>query len=431
MLTYLPATEPLLPALKALNSDIFPIQYNDSFYASVLVNASFSVLDDHKTAIDSESDTETESEKESEQRLVGAICCRREPPPPPPPSIPSIPSSTTFPHSQNTQNPQPTQPTPNDSLYIMTIGVLDTFRGKGIGSSLLTSLLEQARTALPPLDSVRLHVHVANTSALRFYRKHGFELVQTVYGYYRLNKGVEPPDAYYLMFDLRGRRDCDVVCIVCEGRCGCSLRRRVGGGGGGGGGALSNVKVRYETLLEVGGGNQSVSSVGVAAAATEYRNLDPFKQRLSRLPPRSSSATNSHSSKPWNPREECVKNENGTDQMEESDSARVRSWDYQQKASIASRLQEHLPQQKPTIASRLQEYAPQQYYQHQQPYQQTYQQQYQQHYQQQLYNQQQRLYQQQSSHNRPPPPSPPTYAPPSTSSYQMFREYVPPSEYNE
>ncbi|ORY40357.1 acyl-CoA N-acyltransferase, partial [Rhizoclosmatium globosum] len=396
MLTYLPATEPLLPALKALNSDIFPIQYNDSFYASVLVNASFSVLGGTTTTTTPFTTFDTFLHH-----------------------LPSL-SKHSKPSTHST--------TPNDSLYIMTIGVLDTFRGKGIGSSLLTSLLEQARTALPPLDSVRLHVHVANTSALRFYRKHGFELVQTVYGYYRLNKGVEPPDAYYLMFDLRGRRDCDVVCIVCEGRCGCSLGRRVGGGGGGG--ALSNVKVRYETLLEVGGGNQSVSSVGVAAAATEYRNLDPFKQRLSRLPPRSSSATNSHSSKPWNPREECVKNENGTDQMEESDSARVRSWDYQ-KASIASRLQEHPPQQKPTIASRLQEYAPQQYYQHQQPYQQTYQQQYQQHYQQQLYNQQQRLYQQQSSHTRPPPPSPPTYAPPSTSSYQMFREYVPPSEYNE
>jgi ribosomal protein S18 acetylase RimI-like enzyme len=50
----------------------------------------------------------------------------------------------------------------------------------------------------PSIDQVCLHVHVKNQNALNLYLRFGFEIEQTLYGYYATNPGVEPPDAYFL-----------------------------------------------------------------------------------------------------------------------------------------------------------------------------------------------------------------------------------------
>jgi RimJ/RimL family protein N-acetyltransferase len=53
------------------------------------------------------------------------------------------------------------------------MSVLATWRGRGVGDALLTSLLEWARES-PLIEKVCLSVFVENDRALRLYRKHGF-----------------------------------------------------------------------------------------------------------------------------------------------------------------------------------------------------------------------------------------------------------------
>lgn len=94
--------------------------------------------------------------------LVGAVCCRREP----------------------------------NRLYIMTLGVLTSYRGVGVGEQLLRFVFER----LVPkqgaaLQDVYLHVQINNDDALRFYAKHGFIRGDQVDGYY---KSVSPDAAFLL-----------------------------------------------------------------------------------------------------------------------------------------------------------------------------------------------------------------------------------------
>lgn len=50
----------------------------------------------------------------------------------------------------------------------------------------------------PEIKQVYLHVWTANEDAIRFYTKHGFEKGEKLEGYYKMNRGVEPPDAWRL-----------------------------------------------------------------------------------------------------------------------------------------------------------------------------------------------------------------------------------------
>jgi ribosomal protein S18 acetylase RimI-like enzyme len=98
--------------------------------------------------------------------LVGAVCCRRE----------------------------------ANRLYIMTLGVLSSYRGIGVGEQLLRFVFER----LVPkqggaLSDVYLHVQISNDDALRFYAKHGFVRGEKVDGYY---KSVSPDAAFVLSCTL-------------------------------------------------------------------------------------------------------------------------------------------------------------------------------------------------------------------------------------
>lgn len=44
-----------------------------------------------------------------------------------------------------------------------------------------------------------LHVHTVNESAIKFYLKHGFKIIQTIPNYYRR---LEPSSAHFLCLDL-------------------------------------------------------------------------------------------------------------------------------------------------------------------------------------------------------------------------------------
>ena len=75
-----------------------------------------------------------------------------------------------------------------NSVYIMTLGVVDEFRGKGIASELLKMVREMAEQQ-QSIKMVQLHVVVYNQSAIGFYRKNGYELIERISNHYHFLGG--------------------------------------------------------------------------------------------------------------------------------------------------------------------------------------------------------------------------------------------------
>lgn len=65
------------------------------------------------------------------------------------------------------------------------MGLVPEFRGQGLGSQLLTSVLEHAKKS--GLEKVELHVYTSNTPAVALYKKFGFEQEGLIKNYRKLD----------------------------------------------------------------------------------------------------------------------------------------------------------------------------------------------------------------------------------------------------
>ena len=149
-----PVTEKNVEQVKKLNLAVFPVRYNDKFYADL-----WKPPIQEYTQLGYFSDI-----------LVGAICARVEPA-----------EGSTF------------------KVYIMTIGVLAPYRRLGIGKQLLEELMKTC-TSQENCVEVYLHVQVNNQEAIDFYQKFGFSVGEVMKDYY---KKIEPPDAVVLSKKLK------------------------------------------------------------------------------------------------------------------------------------------------------------------------------------------------------------------------------------
>nr|SVE88920.1 EOG090X0ED2 [Daphnia sinensis] len=140
-----------LQQLKRLNQVVFPVSYNDKFYKDILEAGELAKLAYYNDIV------------------VGAVCCR----------IDVLDGSR--------------------RLYIMTLGCLAPYRKRGIGAKMLEHVLNYVEKD-GDFHSIFLHVQVNNQSAIDFYKKFGFEIVETKEQYY---KRIEPADAHVLMKLLR------------------------------------------------------------------------------------------------------------------------------------------------------------------------------------------------------------------------------------
>ncbi len=88
-----------------------------------------------------------------------------------------------------------------DKIYIMTLGVLPSYRGRAVGSKLVQSLIdfagsEESKTLVSGnVKEVMLHVQISNGDAIKFYERLGFEKGEMVENYY---KRIDPPHCYIL-----------------------------------------------------------------------------------------------------------------------------------------------------------------------------------------------------------------------------------------
>ncbi|XP_068652567.1 uncharacterized protein [Aristolochia californica] len=132
--------------LKKLNAALFPVRYNDKYYADALCSGEFT-----KLAYFSDI-------------CVGAIACRLE-----------------------------KKEGGTVRIYIMTLGVLAPYRGFGVGTRLLNHVLDLC--SKQNTLEIYLHVQTNNEDAINFYKKFGFEIAETIQNYYN---NITPPDCYVL-----------------------------------------------------------------------------------------------------------------------------------------------------------------------------------------------------------------------------------------
>jgi N-alpha-acetyltransferase 50 len=145
--------------LRKINMASFPIQYNESFYHDIGKRRNDDL---NKFAY-------------WNGYVVGAICTRVEP---------VVPGDTM------------SRTTSGKRLYIMTLAVLAAYRGRGIGSQLLTSVLHHVDTHMPEVTEIALHVQISNQGAIKFYtERFGFTHGDLVENYYRR---IDPPHCYWL-----------------------------------------------------------------------------------------------------------------------------------------------------------------------------------------------------------------------------------------
>ncbi|CAK9176318.1 unnamed protein product [Ilex paraguariensis] len=134
-----------LMQLKKLNSVLFPVRYNDKYYADALASGEFTKLAYYSDI------------------CVGSIACRLE------------------------------KEDGAVRVYIMTLGVLAPYRGLGIGTKLVNHVLDLS--SKQNIGEIYLHVQTNNDDAINFYKKFGFEITDTIHNYY-IN--ITPPDCYVL-----------------------------------------------------------------------------------------------------------------------------------------------------------------------------------------------------------------------------------------
>jgi ribosomal protein S18 acetylase RimI-like enzyme len=145
--------------LKKLNTVVFPVSYNDKFYKDVLLAGELARLAYYNDLV------------------VGGVCCRVD----------------------LTEGQR--------RLYIMTLGCLAPYRRLGIGTKMWNHVLNYVEQD-GNFDSIFLHVQVNNESAIKFYQKFGFSIVETKPAYY---KRIEPADAHVLQKTLRVNNNANTV----------------------------------------------------------------------------------------------------------------------------------------------------------------------------------------------------------------------------
>ncbi|BDA41021.1 probable N-alpha-acetyltransferase 50 [Coccomyxa sp. Obi] len=74
-----------------------------------------------------------------------------------------------------------------NALYILTVGVLEPVRHRGIGSKLLAAILEQAKERC--CSSVYLHVIEYNAAAIAFYKRNRFQEIALLHNFYFIGSG--------------------------------------------------------------------------------------------------------------------------------------------------------------------------------------------------------------------------------------------------
>lgn len=171
--------------LRKINRATFPVKYDDNFYKGILEqqNAGLNKFAYYR------------------DKVVGAVCSRIEP----------ISNSGDFDNDRD-HCEDGGGSLSSYRVYIMTLAVLAAYRGRGIGSEMLRTVLEYCNRRptyrgdgevdrLVVVSEIFLHVQICNHDAIRFYtERFDFEQGEMVENYYRR---INPPHCFLLSKKLK------------------------------------------------------------------------------------------------------------------------------------------------------------------------------------------------------------------------------------
>ncbi|RYR35814.1 hypothetical protein Ahy_A10g050914 [Arachis hypogaea] len=86
-------------------------------------------------------------------------------------------------------------------VYILTLGVVDTYRKLGIASSLIKEVIKYA-SSISTCRAVYLHVISYNNPAIFLYKKMSFKCIRRLQGFYLING--QHYDSYLFMYYVMG-----------------------------------------------------------------------------------------------------------------------------------------------------------------------------------------------------------------------------------
>lgn len=86
-------------------------------------------------------------------------------------------------------------------IYILTLGVVESYRNLGIATSLIREVIKYA-SSIPTCRAVYLHVISYNNSAIRLYKKMLFKCVRRLFGFYLING--QHYDSYLFVYHVNG-----------------------------------------------------------------------------------------------------------------------------------------------------------------------------------------------------------------------------------
>ncbi|RPB14738.1 hypothetical protein P167DRAFT_572030, partial [Morchella conica CCBAS932] len=188
-----PPTAQNIASLRRLNSLLLPINYPKSFYNDILASPTTTRLtrlavwlhnvtpaDPPPTDGDGDGDGELQ-QQEDLGVTVGGVRCRLELPAPPPQEVvEGVEGDGEGAGGEEEEGGIQT----GGAIYIMTLCTLSPYRHLGVGTRLVASVLRAAVEM--GCKEVYAHVWEANTEALEWYRRRGFDVDtgEVVKGYY-------------------------------------------------------------------------------------------------------------------------------------------------------------------------------------------------------------------------------------------------------
>ncbi|KAF8380730.1 hypothetical protein HHK36_028220 [Tetracentron sinense] len=97
-------------------------------------------------------------------------------------------------------------------VYILTLGVVESYRNLGIATSLIREVIKYA-SSIPTCRAVYLHVIAYNDPAIHFYKKMLFDCVRMLPNFYYING--QHYDSYLFVYHVNGGRyPCSPLDIV-------------------------------------------------------------------------------------------------------------------------------------------------------------------------------------------------------------------------
>eukprot|EP00927_Polykrikos_kofoidii_P039132 TRINITY_DN3355_c0_g2_i2.p1 TRINITY_DN3355_c0_g2~~TRINITY_DN3355_c0_g2_i2.p1 ORF type:complete len:380 (-),score=57.43 TRINITY_DN3355_c0_g2_i2:63-1202(-) len=211
-LTFRPLQEDDFDEMIALHTEWFPVSYSEAFYKRSVRGQLFTLVATISRAQDSSGDSTSFDMSRpagcrSEEALLGMItmstCCEHHAR-----DIDSVLAGdcTTLCDaiSQDAVDDDGELTKTGCLAYILTLGVVDGFRRKGLAGELLRRMIQHVDRHMVHVQAVYLHVITYNTAAIRLYESLGFKRVAQFANFYSLQG--TPYDSYlYALYRHGGR----------------------------------------------------------------------------------------------------------------------------------------------------------------------------------------------------------------------------------